>query len=502
MHALALVVAVVPVFWMRQTLTDALPAAAIGWFVVSLVLFLGLLQTKEGEIRRNEAMTALASGVGFAATVCAVALLGAYRGTVELTASANAVSWSALGLTFAAGIPFFLLLTALPTSFFAMLAMKLPLSSVVARISGRVIQSEEARRSASRGWRLVFCVLLMLGLGKLMAMRVSGQPQLLRVLIIGLVVGLLAWWLTATRLRQERENSANAAAIGWQYGALAILVVLAGSMVAYQMLAGIGVGLVVTAAWLAGGLAVSAALEPAEATSPAADEEKASLMAAANHLTRLLLFGLALLLYRVFVTRFENHLRGVSLTDYYAVFGFLSGAVLPAFLAGFLLQPGLTNATSGSRIFRLVVTGALTLCVPAFILVLWGAKCALALFIGLALGIALTPQPPLPTTGEGERSSQRLPSPYEGEWSGVRSIGEGLLPALLALAVCLALTQWTHQALALALLSRAEKIHILTWSVGTLIALILVADYGGRIGARLKNRKRPGTPVVSEGAAK
>jgi hypothetical protein len=79
--------------------------------------------------------------------------------------------------------------------------------------------------------------------------------------------------------------------------------------------------------------------------------------------------------------------------------------------------------------------------------------------------------------------------------------GLGLLPALLALAVCLALTQWTHQALALALLSRAEKIRILTWSVGTLIALILAADYGGRIGGWLNNRKKPGTPIVSEGAA-
>ena len=79
--------------------------------------------------------------------------------------------------------------------------------------------------------------------------------------------------------------------------------------------------------------------------------------------------------------------------------------------------------------------------------------------------------------------------------------GDAGLPALFALAMMLALTQWTHHVLALALLSRAEKIRALAWIVGTTIALLLLADYGGRIGRWLKNRRQDtGTPLAPEGA--
>jgi hypothetical protein len=50
----------------------------------------------------------------------------------------------------------------------------------------------------------------------------------------------------------------------------------------------------------------------------------------------LLLLGTVLLLYRLFASRWDDALRGVTLTDHYAFFGFLVGAALPGLLAGVL----------------------------------------------------------------------------------------------------------------------------------------------------------------------
>src|SRR5581483_12288862 len=167
--------------------------------------------------------------------------------------------------------------------------------------------------------------------------------------------------------------------------------------------------------------------------------------------------------YRLVMTRFTSDLKGVSLTDNYALFGFLAGALLPSLLSGFLLRPG-TPMTAGSALFRLVLTALLVLAAPAFILLLWGAKCAVALVLGLALGVRpLTPSPspqeqgegsetasftlipsPSPSKGEGSQTStlpssspswserkasgDALPSPLQGEGPGVRVEASAIVP--------------------------------------------------------------------------
>ncbi|HZP85149.1 MAG TPA: hypothetical protein VFB21_26235 [Chthonomonadaceae bacterium] len=520
--ALALVVAATPLLFLRETLLDALLGGAIGWLCVSLTLLLGT------RYRQEEADAPLAlplvAGTGFALTVCALAALGEFRAKAALTSGVTA-SWSAQGLAFAAGVPFALLLGALPTAFFARIALKLPLAGFFARLFGGLFPDEAAQNAGVRVWRMALSAILLLGLGKLLALRVLEQPHLFRVMGLGLLVGLAAWWLAAGQ---------NALAGNGWYGALAALVVLAGAMAAFQMLAGFGVGLLLIAAWLVVGACVAFALEPGAESG--IGESRLSLAAEA---TRLALFGVALLLYRLVMTRFTSDLKGVSLTDNYALFGFLAGALLPSLLSGFLLRPG-TPMTAGSALFRLVLTALLVLAAPAFILLLWGAKCAVALVLGLALGVRpLTPSPspqeqgegsetasftlipsPSPSKGEGSQTStlpssspswserkasgDALPSPLQGEGPGVRvdAWRGGLFVSLLSLAVILALAQWTHHALAWALLTRAEKIRILAWVVGCLIALILVSDYGTRFGAWWRRRRQgSAAPAATKGAA-
>jgi len=183
-----------------------------------------------------------------------------------------------------------------------------------------------------------------------------------------------------------------------------------------------------------------------------------------------MLFGVLLLLYRLFTVRYFSELHGVNLTDHYALFGLLFGAMLPPVLAGYLLRmTGSPFASAGSRLLRIVVVGLLVLLLPTVVLALWGVKCALALFLGLALSVAIT-----------ENS---------------------LLPALIALATGLALTQWTHHVLPLAQLTRDQKIHALFVGGIVVLALIALADYGGKLGDWMKNRKTGGTTQpVSKGA--
>ncbi len=527
-YAMGLIVAVTPLLWMRETLEDALLGGAIGWFTVTLTLLLGLCERNGfsprtvhphfeekiaptpnlspknrggepgfpqsgGGSGANAGMAlALASGIGFVVTLCAVAAIGEFREKVTLTHVPLPISWSALGMVFAAGVPFALLVSALPNPLFAHVVLRMPLAGLVTRLFSGFFQSEEARHAGARGWRLLLSVALLLGLGKLIAMRVEDQPHLWRLLGIGVLVGLIVWWVTASQARQERTESAAIPAGSWQSGMVAALVIAAGAMAAYQMLAGFGVGLLLIAVWLSVGLAVSSALESdgmQSAVSPATDaphSRQALRLRTAGHLTRLALLGVVLLIYRLVSTRFESELRGVSLSDNYALFGFLVGAMAPTALAGFLLRPiADSQATSGGQMFRLIVTGILALLVPALVIVLWGAKCLLALLFGLALACALFT--PAVRSEEDQTAGSSLAA---------------LLPALLAVALALALGQWTHHVLPYALLSRAAKIKLIYRTIACVIALILLSDYGGRFRAWQRSRREGRTPVLSsEGAA-
>jgi len=225
--------------------------------------------------------------------------------------------------------------------------------------------------------------------------------------------------------------------------------------------------------WVSLSIALSAALETGS-PSDAVDAESAG--AIATGLTRLGLFGVILVLFRLFTTRFESEIASGAFTDNFALFGFLAGALIPPFFAGLLLRDAGGSPSPGARLFRVVLTGLLTLAVPGLFLILWQVKAIPALLIGLAAATAL----------EKETERERTPLAF--------------LPALYALGVALAISQWTRHVLPLAQLTRVQKEHLLAWVIGVLIVLILGADYSGRFRAW---RGRPQTPPVGvpKGAA-
>jgi hypothetical protein len=268
---------------------------------------------------------------------------------------------------------------------------------------------------------------------------------------VGLLTGLVAWW-------GVRDATGNAAGNGTNEGGgvppLAALVVLSGFMVAYQILQGFGAGVLLLLAWLPLGLELAT-------SSPTTSRPHDS----ATPLARLMLFGTALLLYRWFEMRFRTDLYGATLSDHYALFGFLCGATAPAFLAGLQGRPG-------ASLLRLLPVAALALAVPGALLVLWGAKPALALLAGLALAVVLE-------IGAVRRQIGETTAAITGIATGVNA-------ALLAIASGLALTQWTHHVLPLAHLTRAQRIHFLSWGLALVLVTLLVSEYAVRLAQRTR----------------
>ncbi len=501
----ALPVVAVPLLWMRASVIDALSGAAAGWLAVSFLLLLGSAcatarktvgeeaanETNETPSSRDASPSSahlialpLANGAGFAVTLCAACALGVYRDFIVADVARG--THSAVALALACGGPIVLLCGAL-------------LQEIVgaSRSSVRFASSHSSSSRALFASDAVASVLLtavtLLALAYLLATRVLEEPSVFSAVGIGLLMAFIAWWMA-----RDGETGVFAAP------PLAVLVALCGFMASYQLLQGFGVGLMLLAAWPVAVLAAPASSSressskldgaPAESSkldgaplegSPGATPE-ASLSEAlpdaasaqrhdrALMISLLLLFVTILLLSRLFAMRFRADLRGVSLSDHYALFGFLAGATLPALLAAPLLRAlndSSRPAIALSIFLRLVFASALALAVPGAMLALWGAKCAPALLAGLALAAVLG-------------SSAAMPRSHR-----FQSL-QSLLCALLALAVAWLLTQWTGHGLPLSEDSRAERLRALLWGGGLLAALLLLADYGARLANGLSKRRK------------
>jgi len=516
--SLALIAVALPLLYLRPAIVDALVGVAIGWFAVTLALYAGLDESDGTTGRPSPLGAALVLGAGFAITLCAAATLGMYR--AALTPQMAKGLWSATSVVLAAGVPFALLLGALP---------------------GQVAGDNALPRL---GVRLVASTALLAGLGALLALKVVGEVRLIPIVFAGLLLAPVVWWVLRDAAPAPGEDSGGSppaathslSVLGSLPAVLALLAVAAGFMSAFQLLQGFGVGVLLLAMWLAAAVSLSSAGETASPSSSAGPrrntlvgrgamdawniERGMQADAATRGLIAALLLGVVLLVYRVFATRYADALRGVTLTDHYAFFGFLVGAALPGLLTGLLfrrgddasgaLAPGASalpdlspDATEEDLLLaplsvpsgaysedgvgraslpRLLLVGALALAAPGVLVLLWGAKCALALLAGLALGSV--------AGLSGARSGG-----FSAPSSTARTV---LLPGLLALAVALVLAQFTHLVLPLSDMTRVEKIRALAVVVGALAALLVASDFAGR-----SRRRGPSAPTVvpaTEGA--
>ncbi|HEX8464610.1 MAG TPA: hypothetical protein VF627_08330, partial [Abditibacterium sp.] len=175
-------------------------------------------------------------------------------------------------------------------------------------------------------------------------------------------------------------------------------------------------------------------------------------------LTLVLSFLSIILMSRLFATHFRAELRGAGLSDQFALFGFVAGAALPVFLGSLLKSEQKTG------LMRSLGVGALGLGLLAAMLSIWGLKVVPAWFLGLSLASA--------GWNFGTSKAQSRP-----------------LVALICLSMSAAVTQWAGRFASLSELPRAERLHLLLWSLGGLIVLVLVVDYGSRAVSKLRSRR-------------
>lgn len=463
----AVAVAAAAQLLLHANLIDALVGVAIGWFCVTMTLIAGFAASPLERTALPRALLPLASGAGFAAAVCALAALGAYRGGEEFASD----KWSAAGIALAAGVPFTLYLCSITAPLFARIGLKTPFPRLFAWLTQRLVSAEDGRAAAARVWRALAATAVLLGLAKLLSTRALNQPHLFTTALAGALAGWVCWWLVA---EGRSVRAGDESPVAPQFVPIGVLLLLGVAVIAFNQLAGFGIGVAVVSAWLSFGMAQAFVAE-ARADSTAENGAE-SAAAGLQGLLHLLFFGLGYLLYRLVTTRFGGDLRGVSLADHYGIAGFLTGAVVPVLLSA-LLPAGGRPAHS---LTRLVVAGLLTLAVPGVALILWRSKVALALIAGLALATVA----PLWSRSADSR-----------EASGFSV--SALFQALFALGAMLALSQWTHAALGFASLTRDAKIGLVTWIVGGLIVAILALDFGGRLASRESSR----TPRAATGGA-
>jgi hypothetical protein len=429
----------IPLLFMRPVLIDALMGVAIGFLSIAAIVHVGLANRDEGTDESRG--LALLSGAGFAVVLTVAAALGAYRGT-EVTESSR---WAAVAVIAGTAVPLGVWLASLPPLLLLGPLRRLPGASTVASKTAEVLRTERRREMAATGLRFVIGTVVVLVADRLLATRLLAEVNAFYAGAIGLCVGFLAWWLSSDGAISQS---------GSYRLPLAVLVALGAAMAAFNLLLGFGIAIMSLALWLPLSLALCASYDVS--LNDSAERRQAALEVATT-LWSVAALTVVLVLFRFVSTRFQTDLRGVTLTDHYAIFGLLAGATIPAITAG--IGSGNSELRPFARLLRLIAAGLLTLALPGLILVLWKAKAALALLAGAALASA------------------------GFDWLGGRkeafSAGRLFVP-LMAIAVCLALAQWSPHVLEVASLTRDQKISVLKWLLGGIASIIVAVDLADR----------------------
>ena len=194
--------------------------------------------------------------------------------------------------------------------------------------------------------------------------------ELLEVVGVGLIIGgvicLLLWTLAR----------ASGAADGLEAGAACVLMVVAFVTVAFKLWAGLGIGLGLLGIW-------AIAIPGLAGTRRISDDERASF---ANSLSLPLIFGLVVLLFKLFLENYHHDLRMTDIQTHYTFIGALLGATLPFLFCAGLIR--LRNARATKLIIGVGMMGVAAAAAPLLLLVLWGIKAALGFSFGLTAAMA------------------------------------------------------------------------------------------------------------------
>ena len=392
--------------FMRQSLMDALLGVALGGFCAYFALY---LDTPRSARAREGAM--LADGAGLLAALCAGVGLAVLRDAV--TPDLPKLAWASVLLSFAA------------------------LGTVLGFGASLLGRGNGSRRGAAQLAPLGVLVVLGGGILYLLSQKITNSSPL----FLPGIAGLLLWPVALAVIREGRRSAPAPDAVRPALLVAALLIVT-GFLASVQMMQGMGAAVGVVALFLAhlatlgfgdGGQKSQTGDATAAQSSPK---------------TSLLFLAALLLLWRFFGARWAGELRGAGLTDQYALFGLLIGAALPRLLSSLPERFGGGKAAAwGTLLFSLVTV----LACPAAVLALFGAKSAVALLIGLAVGVLPLAAPNL-----------------------------SAFPGFFALAISLVLAQFTGRAIPLHAPTRMEKIRVLLVIMAGVVVAVIAAQTANR----------------------
>ena len=419
----------------HDTYYIAILAVAVGWIGVTAILLAGIALSDS--VKPNYWPVMLIVPAGYCTTLCtALALASIRMGAIHPVAAAS-ISLQVLVLLIASAAPISLLIAALFRGLAAGKAID-RLASPIYFVAGVVafiasvrtidryslgLTRDSARES--QGLEHLFVTL-------------SGGSHLLQAVAVGVLGISLCAWLSSSSDMGSRTKPSDGGR-----NAFSLIAILASSLLAYQLLTGLGVAL----AALAGFLPVALLLISRNHNGSKAKLSPETLAALACAAT-----GMAL--YRLFFSLYDGSFPLSPYTDQYAVFGLAAGIALPVGLS----QMGYSYRSSSPTwrvAFGLVCAGIGSIVVPAALMALWGNRCSIAFITSAAISSALL------SALNSARSEQE---------SGVMRAGCILFGSL---AIPVFMCEWGHYALANTLDTRVSKEHF-ALAIGAVIAVIIV----------------------------
>ena len=217
---------------------------------------------------------------------------------------------------------------------------------------------------------------LVIGLSAIYAWRLVAEWQLLEVMVVGVVVAALVAWVAASAAK-SRETF-----VGQDAGIAIVLLIAAFAVVAFKLWAGLGLALGLLGVW-------TLVLPSLRFVGQSREEGGADLEALPRALCGAVIFGLVIVLFRLFIQQYREELGTTDLRIHYTYIGALLGLVIPFFLASRLQRAGLSNGgCDRCGIADGVAIGLVAAVSPVVLFLVWQIKAVLGLEFGLSAAAA------------------------------------------------------------------------------------------------------------------
>lgn len=208
---------------------------------------------------------------------------------------------------------------------------------------------------------------LLLALSAVYAWKIVGDWQLLGVVGAGVIVAAVIAWLAAGAARSTDGVRVIEA------GAASAVLVIALVVAAFKLWGGLGIALSLVGSW--------SFLLSAMGLARIGRPESLSVNMIPPALRWALVFGLTVVLFRLFLEYYRSDLSTTDLRIHYTFVGAVLGFIMPLLFSSWLMR-----LRSGLAAIALV--GLLAAASPLVVFVLWGVKAAMGFLFGLVLSAA------------------------------------------------------------------------------------------------------------------